>query len=181
MSLFIAWMPERDALTRLSVLRDGCRNANAAGWTGWRQNAQLHMTLRFLSHVPPEDPTGLDDVLARIAARTAPFEVAFDRIEPWASALVCRPAHSPALHELLEVLNVAAMEAGYAEMQPQTPHVTLAYPPREPDGRKRRLTAAPAPDPRLLPVPARFERFAVVRTVPGGYHPIWHCDLTGSR
>lgn len=180
MSLFIAWMPERDTLMRLSVLRDGCRNANTHGWTAWRQNTQLHMTLRFLAHVPPEDPTGLDDVLSRIAARHAPFELSFDRIEPWASVLVCRPAPNPALQELLEVLNVAAMEAGYAEMQPQTPHVTLAYPPRDSEGRKRRLTAAPEPDSRLLPVRARFERFAVVRTVPGGYHAIWHCDLTGS-
>ena len=181
MSLFIAWMPERDALTRLSVLRHACSNANTAGWTGWRQNAQLHMTLRFLSHVPSEHSTGLEDVLARIAARTAPFELSFDRIEPWASALVCRPAHNASLQELLEVLNVAAMEAGYAEMQPQTPHITLAYPPRDKDGRKRRLTTAPEPDARLLPVRARFERFSVVHTVPGGYNALWHCDLTGSH
>ena len=180
MSLFIAWMPQQEALTRLAVLRDGCRNADAAGWTGWRQNAQLHMTLRFLSHVPPEEPTGLDDVLARIAARHAPFEMKFDRIEPWASALVCRPGENPELKELLDVLNVAAMEAGYAEMQTQTPHVTLAYPPRDQEGRKRRLTSAPEPDARLLPVPVRFDRFAVVRTVPGGYQPLWHCELTGN-
>lgn len=179
MSLFIAWMPERDALTRLSVLRDGCRNDNGAGWTGWRQNAQLHMTLRFLAHVPPEEPAALDDVLGRIAARTAPFELCFDRIEPWARALVCLPAPNPALQELLEVLNVAAMEAGYAEMQPQTPHVTLAYPPRDAEGRMRRLTAAPAPDPRLVPVRARCERFSLVRTVPGGYQPLFSCDLAG--
>lgn len=181
MSLFVAWMPEQDALTRLSVLRDGCRNDNGAGWTGWRQNAQLHMTLRFLSHVPPDAPTGLEDVLGRIAARTAPITLSFDRIEPWARALVCLPAPDPALQELLEVLNVAAMEAGYADMQPQTPHVTLAYPPRDGNGRPRRLATAPRPHPRLLPVVARMERFALLRTIDGGYQPISQYALSGTH
>ena len=180
MSLFLAWMPPPDAITRLTVLRDSCRNADTHGWTAWRQNAQLHVTLRFLAHVPPEEHTGLDDSLAAIAAQTAPFTIAFDRIEPWASALVCRTADSEPLRQLLSALNSAAMAAGYAELDSQTPHLTLAYPPRDHAGHKHRITSAPAPDARLLPVAAGFDRFALVQTVPGGYRSVREWSLSGT-
>ncbi len=180
MSLFLAWMPPPDAITRLAVLRDSCRNADTAGWTAWRQNAQLHVTLRFLAHVPPEEHTGLDDSLAGIAAQTSPFSITFNRIEPWASALVCRTTTSEPLRDLLLALNSAAMEAGYAELDSQTPHLTLAYPPRDGEGRKRRITSAPTPDARLLPVEAGFDRFALVHTVPGGYRTIREWALSGA-
>lgn len=180
MSLFLAWMPPPDAITRLAVLRDSCRNADTAGWTAWRQNAQLHVTLRFLAHVPPDEHTGLNDTLAAIAAQAAPFSLTFNRIEPWASALVCRTAACDPLRELLIALNDAAMEAGYAELDSQTPHLTLAYPPRDREGRKRRIASAPTPDARLLPVETGFDRFSLVQTVPGGYRTIREWTLTGA-
>ena len=179
MSLFLAWLPGASALERLAALRDGCRKADAAGWSGWRGDAQLHITLRFLAHVAPDVPSGLGQAVAAIAARTAPFALSFDRVQAWASALVARPAPSEPLDALLDELNRAAMQAGYARMDAQTPHLTLAYPPRDAHGRKRRIDAVPGFDPALLPVAAGFGEIAIAMTVPGGYRRIAQWPLAG--
>lgn len=179
MTLFVAWMPDGPAHARLAALRDACRQADTAGWTSWRNDAQLHMTLRFLAHVPPDSPTNLSASVAAVARTFAPVELTFDRVEAWASALVARTAPSPALQSLLVTLNDAAMYAGYAEMDPLTPHLTLAYPPRDAHGRKQRIAQVPAFDPSLLPVQARIARIDIVRTVPGAYQGIAGWPLAG--
>lgn len=180
MSLFIAWMPEGQARERLAALRDACRQADTEGWASWRKDAQLHMTLRFLAHVPPERPTGLAEPVAIIAQESGPFDVTFDRVEAWASALVARTAPNDALRLLLSTLNDAAMRAGYAEMDPQTPHLTLAYPPRDAHGRKHRITRVPAFDPLLLPITVSFDQIAIVQTATGGYQPLKCWPLAGT-
>lgn len=181
MSLFIAWMPDGQARERLAALREACRRVDTGGWASWRNDAQLHMTLRFLAHVPPQSPTGLADTVTAVAQATGPFEITFDRVEAWASALVARTAPNDALRRLLSALNDIAMRAGYAEMDPQTPHLTLAYPPRDAHGRKRRIAQVPAFDPSLLPIAVPFDQVAIVQTVSGGYQPLKRWSLARPR
>lgn len=181
MSLFIAWMPDGTARGPLAALRDACRQADGDGWSSWRKDAQLHMTLRFLAHLPPAQPSGLRESVAAVAREFAPFTATFDRVEAWASALVARTLPSDPLQALLSALNDAAMYAGYSEMDPQTPHLTLAYPPRDAHGRKRRLTQVPGFDRVLLPIVVPFDAIAVVQTVAGGYQTIARWPLTGAR
>lgn len=181
MSLFIAWMPDGPTLQRLAALREACRQSDGAGWTSWRKDAQLHVTLRFLAHLPPEQPTTLGDSIASVADRHCAFALSFDQVQPWASALVLRPAANEPLRHLLAELNDAAVSAGYMQMDTQTPHLTLAYPPRDGGGRKQRITQVPRFDPALLPIDASFQEIALVQTEPGGYRKIRGWPLSGDR
>lgn len=172
MSLFLAWMPEGATLEQLCALRDGLRSRDAdASWKAWRKDAQLHMTLRHLCDDPPAAPTGLRAAIDAVAAHHAEIDMQFDRVEAWAPALVTRTSPNAALAELLRDIDGAAVASGYPRMGTQTPHLTLAYPPR---GIRGNTLDVPAPvDPGLLPIAARIRNISVVQTVTGlGYRQL---------
>ncbi len=169
MSLFLAWMPEGATLERLCALRDGLRARDAdASWKAWRKDAQLHMTLRHLCDDPPAAPTGLRAAIDAVAANHAEIDMQFDRVEAWAPALVTRTAPNDALAALLKDIDGAAVASGYLRTGTQTPHLTLAYPPR---GIRGNTLAVPAwVDSGPLPIAARIRNISVVQTVTGlGY------------
>lgn len=177
MSLFIAWMPPGDALARLRALRDAQRAADTTRrWASWRRDAQLHMTLRYLTDDTPAQPTGLHDALESIAAAHAPTTVAFDRVDAWPHVLVARGEPSPPLRALFDALDRAALGAGYAAQRAQTPHVTLAYPRRGasdvPESKQEPVVVTP-------PLDACIDEFRVVRTVPGAYATVARYPLRG--
>lgn len=169
MSLFLAWMPDGATLERLCALRDGLRARDAtASWKAWRKDAQLHMTLRHLCEDPPAAPSGLRAAIDAVIADHAEIDMQFDRVEAWAPALVTRTSPSDALAALLKDIDSAAVASGYPRTGTQTPHLTLAYPPR---GIRGNALAVPAPaHPGLLPIATRIRNISVVQTVTGlGY------------
>jgi 2'-5' RNA ligase len=177
-SLFLAWMPEGEALRRLAGLRDACRRADTARvWKNWRLDAQLHMTLRFLTHGMPQDRAAFERTLACIACAHAPIAISLDRVTGWSSALVARTSSAPALSALLKDLKHAAERAGDPLLEAQRPHATLAYPPDEARGRR----ALPAPDCNTLPLPvrARIETIRLVQTAFHGYETLAQWPLSG--
>lgn len=175
MSLFIAWMPRGDTLARLGALRDTQRAADATRrWTSWRHDAQLHMTLRFLTDDTQAQPAGVCDALGAIAASHAPMTLVFDRIEAWPHVLVACGDASPTLRALFEALDRAAVSAGLSAQHGQTPHVTLAY---------ARRAARTAPDDATVavtpPIEVTIGDIHVVRTAPGAYAPVARHPLRG--
>ncbi|MBW8824563.1 MAG: hypothetical protein JF567_10190 [Xanthomonadales bacterium] len=180
MSLFLAWMPAGTTLEQLCALRDDLRAGDTTGsWTAWRKDAQLHMTLRHLADEAPPAKTGLREAIDGMVAKHVQIDVQFDRIEAWPPALVVRTSPNDALAALLKDLDSTAIACGYPRMRAQTPHLTLAYPPR---GIRGNTLGVPAPvDPGLLPIPTRIRNISVVQTETGrGYRQLASWSLRPS-
>lgn len=175
MSIFVAWMPDEDALDALSALCASIAGAwPQAGRLKWRDRRQLHMTLRFLHHGLPPDPGPLYARLVEIASRTRRIEVVFDRIEAWPRVLVARPAPASALDRLFADIEAAATACGEApERKAAAPHVTLAYPEQRAATLPALLGTGTGSLP-PLPFTTCLGRIAIAQTAPGGYDtPHW--------
>ncbi|WP_149196019.1 2'-5' RNA ligase family protein [Luteimonas suaedae] len=175
MSIFVAWMPDEDALDALAALCASIADRlPPAGRLKWRNRRQLHMTLRFLHGGLPPDPGPLYAMLADIASRTRRIEVVFDRIETWPRVLVARPAPDPILDRLFTDIEAVARACGEApERRAAAPHVTLAYPEQRAATLPASLDTGPGSLP-PLPFATCLGRIAVAHTVPGGYDtPHW--------
>lgn len=175
MSVFVAWMPDEDALDALEAL---CASIASrlppAEPLKWRKRRQLHMTLRFLHGGLPPDPGPLYAMLADVASRTRRIEVVFDRIEVWPRVLVARPSPDPVLDRLFAEIEAVARACGEApERSAAAPHVTLAYPRRRAAALPTALGTGPGRQP-PLPFTTCLGRIAIAHTAPGGYDtPHW--------
>ena len=170
MSVFVAWMPDEEALDALEALCAALPAAlPAARGLAWRRRAQFHMTLRFLAEGLPDDPAPLLAALSDVAAQRPRLPLRFDRIEAWPGArvLVARTAPDDALAGLFAALERTAVTCGHApEPRTPAPHVTLAYAERG-----DRLDALSTPGPGMLPLPfdACLGSLSLARTAPGRY------------
>jgi 2'-5' RNA ligase len=174
MSVFVAWMPDEDALDALRALCDAVDGALAPGLRPkWRKREQFHMTLRYLGEDMPADLAPLSAALAAVAARHARIALAFDRTERWKrdELLVACTAPSAPLDALFADIEHAVRGCGFGAQAPEkTPHVTLAYAPRGGSIAAEANAAARA----ALPFAATLGRIAVASTVRGGYNtPAW--------
>jgi 2'-5' RNA ligase len=153
--LFLAVWPDAPARAALAALA-----SEVARRCGGRAvpAAKLHLTLAFLGEADPARvPSG---ALAQVAARSAPFELALDRLGAFARAGVawagCAGA-APALLDLQAGAESRLREAGFAlEERPFAPHLTLARHVRGP--------VAPAS---IGPVAWRVGSFALVESERG--------------
>lgn len=106
------------------ALMDGIDNAR------WQDDAQLHLTLRFVGEVDTPTANDLADALGRI--RFAPFDLEYRGVGhfgrgPWPSAVWAGVAPSAALAALAKKVDRACIAAGCAgETRRFVPHVTLA-------------------------------------------------------
>lgn len=170
MSVFVAWIPDEEALDALDALCAALPAARPAlRGLAWRRRAQFHMTLRYLAEGLPEDPAPLLAALSAEAARRPRLRLRFDRVEAWpgARALVARTAPDDALAGLFAALERAAVACGHApEPRTPAPHVTLAY-----AGPGQRLDEFCTPAPGSLPLPfdACLGSLSLARTAPGRY------------
>lgn len=122
--LFVAIRPPEPVIDAMIDTMDGIENAR------WQDEAQLHLTLRFIGEVDAPLANDIADTLGRV--RTAPFELAFRGVGHFErgqrpSAVWAGVAPSPALAALQKKVERAVVSAG---AEPETrrfvPHVTLA-------------------------------------------------------
>lgn len=122
--LFIAIRPPAPVIDAMLALMDGIEHAR------WQDEAQLHLTLRFVGEVDTPTANDLADALGRI--RFAPFDLTFRGVghferSHWPSAVWAGVAPSPELAALAKKVERACVAAGCAgETRRFVPHVTLA-------------------------------------------------------
>jgi 2'-5' RNA ligase len=122
--LFIALSPPEDVRDLLLDAMEGIEGAR------WIDEANLHLTLRFVGEI--ETPVA-EDLAARLAQIAAePFDVQLDGVGHFtrkgqAAALWARVLPEPALEALRQKIERACDAAGLGrETRRFTPHVTLA-------------------------------------------------------
>ena len=126
--LFVAIRPPAPVRARLLALMGGVAAAR------WQDEAQLHLTLRFIGEVDRHQAEDIDAALRGV--RHPPFEVAIDGVrsferrgEPvvlWAGVTPADP-----VRELHKKVDQAIVRAGLpAEHRAFVPHITLARLPR---------------------------------------------------
>lgn len=122
--LLIAIRPPAPVIDAMLALMDGIDNAR------WQDEAQLHLTLRFVGEVDTPTANDLADALGRI--RFAPFDLTFRGVGhfergPWPSAVWAGVAPSPELAALARKVERVCVTAGCADVTRRfMPHVTLA-------------------------------------------------------
>lgn len=122
--LFVAVRPSEAVIDALIDTMDGVDNAR------WQDEAQLHLTLRYIGEV---DPPLAEDIAAALGrVRATPFALTLRGVghfarAGWPSAIWADVASSPELATLQKKVERALMMAGCEpETRRFTPHVTLA-------------------------------------------------------
>ncbi|AKM09628.1 RNA 2',3'-cyclic phosphodiesterase [Croceicoccus naphthovorans] len=122
--LFIAIRPPEPVIDAMIDVMDGIENAR------WQDEAQLHLTLRYVGEVDTPTANDIADALGRI--RFAPFDLTYRGVghferSHWPSAVWAGVVPSPGLDTLAKKVERACVSAGCApETRRFTPHVTLA-------------------------------------------------------
>lgn len=131
----------------------------------WVQPHGIHLTLKFLGDIPPSRLPTIQDALAAVAARHAPFALAAEGLGVFPSP--SRPnvlwvglaGDLPRLHRLRDDVEAAIAPLGYpTESRPFHPHLTLARikdaAPTDAQQVRDQLRQSPAADLGALPVTA---------------------------
>lgn len=133
----------------------------------WVQPHGIHLTLKFLGDVPPSRLPAIQDALATVATRHAPFDLVATGLGVFPS--LSRPnvlwvglaGDLPRLHRLRDDVEAAIAPLGYlTESRPFHPHLTLARikdaAPADLQGVRDLLRQPPAADLGALPVTAVY-------------------------
>jgi RNA 2',3'-cyclic 3'-phosphodiesterase len=122
--LFVAIRPPAQVCDRLITAQGGVEGAR------WQDDAQLHLTLRFIGDVDPR--TGDDILVALASLRAAPFHIALNGVGSFAhkgrtDTLWAGVTPHDALAALHKKIDHAIVRVGLpAESRAYRPHVTLA-------------------------------------------------------
>ena len=155
--LFVGLMPARDEQRALATAVARIAHGGRAVPAG-----NLHLTLAFLGAVPVERVAALEDALGSVAAEA--FELRLERVGhfPRPRVLWCAATAAPGpLYALQGAVLQALAAAGMGlEVQPFTPHVTVA----------RKVSRYRGPERLARPVCWRLGEFRLVasRTLPEG-------------
>ncbi len=155
----------------------------------WVRPDRMHVTLQFFAELPPSDVMRLCEAYAHAAARLAPFDLLFSRIEATPSFRRCRLIWARfsdtdgAFAEAVQTFRSVAGEAhsGASEKRP-SPHVTLCR-ARQPmplsEGSLDAVTSMVSAQGRSLSVPCAT--FYESRLTPSGpvYRPLQTWPLGG--
>jgi 2'-5' RNA ligase len=156
--LFFAIFPDPPALEAIGRVAADLKAAKVLRGR-WTMPAKYHITARFLGD--HDDPA--DELIARAKAaaaqlRTAPFEIAFDRIVTFRGryqspcVLRCTPLSDSAMQQLWRGLGVVLPGVRGEEMERRfVPHLTIAY--------GDRMLETPIS---IEPIVSRIEEFALV-------------------
>ncbi|MFQ6605307.1 MAG: RNA 2',3'-cyclic phosphodiesterase [Fidelibacterota bacterium] len=131
----------------------------------WVSNGQIHFTLKFIGHTPPEDLERIHDVLSQVADRhhstdhlisgTGCFPTAVRPRILWVGIT----ENIDPLQRLVQDINTSLDSLGYMlESQEFIPHITLArikYPPKMTPDITRYLQAE------FTPMPMKVERLSL--------------------
>ena len=132
MRAFVAWQPSDSERASIAALRDALRAQRDDAAVRWVDDAQLHVTVRFLGEIEAAVARRIDGAIARLAAASLAFEARVAGWQYWPDrrsprVLVLRLESAGRLERLAAAIEHEVVAAGVpTERRAFRAHLTLA-------------------------------------------------------